>query len=113
MCAVCRWDGFGKFISFAQCITFYCIRENEDLYSVYDPVCTRDEMFGSLVYHYRNNDDAHPSNKVIGAMLGYSNREVQKRAIDEKKYFTILKKAQKTAPLEDESSPNRKKQSKK
>jgi len=108
-----RYDKFSTSHADVEELPFYCVREDEDMYSVYKPVCTRDEMFGSLVYHYRNNDDAHPSNKVIGAMLGYSNREVQKRAIDEKKYFTILKKAQKTAPLEDESSPNRKKQSKK
>ena len=67
------------------------------MYSVYEPGCSRDEMFSSLVFHYRNNDDAHPKNKVIGAMLGYSYREVQKHMIDEKKYFAVLNRAKKAA----------------
>ncbi len=108
-----RYDKFSTSHADVEELPFYCVREDEDMYSVYKPVCTRDEMFGSLVYHYRENDDTHPSNKVIGAMLGYSNREVQKRVIDEKKYFAILKKAKKAAPIKDETSPNSKKQSKK
>ena len=61
-------------------------------------------MFSSLVYHYRKNDDGHPTNKVIGAMLGYSNREVQKHMIDEKKYFAILNRAKKVPPITDEQA---------
>lgn len=103
-----RYDKFSTSHADVEDIPFYCIREDEDMYSVYKPICTRDEMFSSLVYHYRNNDDTHPTNKVIGAMLGYSNREVQKKMIDEKKYFSILNKAKRTASSNDELLPNRK-----
>ena len=30
-------------------LTTFCIHENEDMYSIYKPSCTRDEMFSSLV----------------------------------------------------------------
>lgn len=102
-----------------EALPFYCVREDEDMYSVYKPSCTRDEMFSSIVYHYRNNDDEHPINEVIGAMLGYSYREVQKHMIDEKKYFAILNRAKKVPPITDEQpkqpeqQPKRGKRSKK
>jgi hypothetical protein len=95
-----RYDKFSTSHADIENLPFYCVREDEDMYSVYKPVCTRDEMFGSLVFHYRENDDAHPSNKVIGAMLGYSNREIQKRAINEKTYLAILNNAEKKAKKE-------------
>ena len=108
-----RYDKFSTSHADVEELPFYCVREDEDMYSVYKPVCTRDDMFSSLVYHYRNNDDTHPSNKVIGAMLGYCSREVPKMMIDEKKYFAILNKAKKAPPIEEEPPPNKKKQSKK
>ena len=89
-----RYDKFSMSHADVEDLPFYCVREDEDMYSVYKPVCTRDEMFRSLVYHYREKDDAQPSNKVIGAMLRYCEHAVQLRAIDEKEYFEILKKAQ-------------------
>lgn len=101
-----RYDKFSSSHADIEELPFYAIREGEDMYSVYTPVCTREEMFSSLVYHYRENDDGHPTNKVIGAMLGYSNREVQKKMIDEKKYFAILNKAKKKA-LVDEEPPSK------
>lgn len=110
------YDKFSTSHADVEALPFYCVREDEDMYSVYKPSCTRDEMFSSLVYHYRKNDDGHPTNKVIGAMLGYSNREVQKHMIDEKKYFAILNRAKKAPPITDEQAeqpPKRGKRSKK
>ena len=108
-----KYNKFSPSHASIESLPFYCIRENEDLYSVYDPVCTRDEMFSSLVYHYRERDDGHPVNKVIGAILRYSGREVQNRMIGEKKYLSILEKAKKKAPVYDEPPPKRGKRSKK
>lgn len=110
------YDKFSTSHADVEALPFYCVREDEDMYSVYKPSCTRDEMFSSIVYHYRNNDDEHPINEVIGAMLGYSYREVQKHMIDEKKYFAILNRAKKVPPITDEQAeqpPKRGKRSKK
>ena len=107
-----RYDKFSTSHADVEDLPFYCVREDEDMYSVYKPVCPRDEMFSSIVYHYRKNDDDHPTNKVIGAILGYSNREVQKRMIDEKTYLAILNNAEKKAKKNNEPAPKPKKQSK-